>query len=288
MASQASSIGWRRIDSSSASQSLVFNFDGKNSSYPLVDRVTFDSTSRLVVNFIGAPGSGKGTQAGFLRTVLNIPHLSMGDVFRTHMREDSDLGILIKHHISRKGAAPVPEELTVGMVAIKISDPASSNGFILDGFPRSVQQVDVLARSLLHTNDLHIIIYLDIEEVAILQRFKTPRYLCGDCGTQMGAHDLKEKNENVTLTCKSCSSANVKPREEGKLDALKERIREFTENKNGILAALKERYTIHQVTLTGEETPEEVSERVYKIVGERLFAHAILYTQQAVDNEKYG
>ncbi|MFD5752970.1 adenylate kinase [Streptomyces sp. NPDC127033] len=96
---------------------------------------------RLVL--LGPPGAGKGTQAGLLAAKFDVPHVSTGDLFRTHVAEETPLGLEVREYLS--GGELVPSELTVALVAERLGAADAARGFVLDGFPRSVVQADALA-----------------------------------------------------------------------------------------------------------------------------------------------
>ncbi len=98
------------------------------------------------VVLFGPPGAGKGTQAAKLRELLDVPHISTGDMFRYHIKNDTDLGKTAKSY-SEKGQL-VPDEVTIAMVKERLSQKDVSGGFLLDGFPRSVPQAEALEKIL--------------------------------------------------------------------------------------------------------------------------------------------
>ncbi|GAC47317.1 adenylate kinase [Gordonia aichiensis] len=95
---------------------------------------------RLV--FLGPPGAGKGTQAELLSETLGIPHISTGDLFRANISQGTAIGIEAKKYLDAGDL--VPPEITVDMVRARLNEPDASKGFILDGFPRSIEQAEAL------------------------------------------------------------------------------------------------------------------------------------------------
>lgn len=128
---------------------------------------------------LGPPGAGKGTQAKFIAEKLNIPHISTGDIFRYNINNDTVLGLEAKTYIN-KGQL-VPDDLTNRMVEQRLSTPDCKNGFLMDGYPRTVNQAKFLKELLKKKNqgiDLVIEVYLEEEE--ILRRL-TNRRVCSQC-----------------------------------------------------------------------------------------------------------
>jgi adenylate kinase len=117
--------------------------------------------------FIGPPGAGKGTQAARVAERLGIPHISTGDMFRHHVSTGTDLGLRVDAIM--KAGDYVPDEITVAMLAERISEPDASTGFILDGFPRTSGQVEALD-SLIGSDGLDRVVVLAVDEDALVER----------------------------------------------------------------------------------------------------------------------
>ncbi|MDC1141473.1 adenylate kinase [Planctomycetota bacterium] len=98
--------------------------------------------SKKILVFLGPPGVGKGTQAAKLATDLNLPHISTGDIFRDHLKRETELGAKAKAYMNE--GKLVPDDLTVALVNTRITQEDCADGYILDGFPRTVAQDDAL------------------------------------------------------------------------------------------------------------------------------------------------
>ena len=123
---------------------------------------------------LGAPGSGKGTMAQKLTTELNIPQISTGDIFRKNLREATPLGLRIKSIV--EGGGLVPDEITIEIVKNRLAEPDCANGYILDGFPRSIGQAEALATF----QNIDCAINLDVDKETIVNRLSGRRF-CPDC-----------------------------------------------------------------------------------------------------------
>jgi len=114
----------------------------------------------LAVLLFGPPGAGKGTQAAAVAAASGVPHIATGDMFREHLRSDSELGRLARSYMDR--GELVPDDVTIGMLGERISQPDAAGGFVLDGFPRTLDQAAALDR-LLAERGARVSGVLDIE-----------------------------------------------------------------------------------------------------------------------------
>lgn len=141
---------------------------------------------------IGAPGAGKGTQAVLLSKALGVVHISSGDLFRENITSGTDLGKLAKSYIDR--GELVPDEVTIGMVRDRLSQPDCAAGFILDGFPRTVPQADALDGVLAQLNKrVTLVPYIRVRDTMLLERL-THRWTCRACGAVFGAMSLPPRD----------------------------------------------------------------------------------------------
>ena len=123
---------------------------------------------------LGAPGSGKGTMAQKLTSELNIPQISTGDIFRKNLKEATPLGLRIKSIV--EGGGLVPDEITIEIVKNRLAEPDCANGYILDGFPRSIGQAEALDSF----QNIDCAINLDVDKETIVSRLSGRRF-CPDC-----------------------------------------------------------------------------------------------------------
>jgi adenylate kinase len=129
---------------------------------------------------LGPPGAGKGTQAKMLTEKFTIPQISTGDILRAAVKEGTEMGKKAKEYMDAGGL--VPDEVVVGIVRDRLQEADCKNGFILDGFPRTVAQADALQASLVDMGkELDSVISLDVDAEALVERL-TGRRTCKDCG----------------------------------------------------------------------------------------------------------
>ena len=124
-----------------------------------------------MINLIlfGKPGSGKGTQAEFVRKNYNLVHISTGDVFRTNIAKNTDLGILAKSYMNNGDL--VPDDVTIKMLEGEVNKNMDSNGFIFDGFPRTIKQAEILDKFLSDQNlQISMTIALDVQDEILIKR----------------------------------------------------------------------------------------------------------------------
>ncbi|WP_042353154.1 adenylate kinase [Bacillus massiliigorillae] len=129
---------------------------------------------------MGLPGAGKGTQAEKIVENYNIPHISTGDMFRAAIKEGTELGLLAKSFMD-KGEL-VPDEVTIGIVRERLSKDDCKLGFLLDGFPRTVEQAEALESILSDLNrPIDYVINVDVDKDILMERL-TGRRICKECG----------------------------------------------------------------------------------------------------------
>ena len=129
---------------------------------------------------LGAPGVGKGTQARRIKDEYNITHISTGDIFRSNIEGNTKLGQKAKEYMD-KGQL-VPDELTIDLVIDRISNDDCNNGYILDGFPRTISQAEALDKYLKSSNDkIDLVIDIEVPAEEIIERM-SERRVCPNCG----------------------------------------------------------------------------------------------------------
>jgi len=122
--------------------------------------------ARLLI--VGPPGSGKGTQATFVADAYGIPAISTGDIFRHHITHQTELGIKVKAIVD--AGDYVPDDLTNQLIAARLSEPDAANGFLLDGYPRTLDQVDFLDELLASDGKLEAVIRLTADKDELVKR----------------------------------------------------------------------------------------------------------------------
>ncbi len=211
---------------------------------------------RLVL--LGAPGVGKGTQAVVIRERAGVPHISTGDMLRAAMRDDSPIGRKVSVAVER--GELVPDALVDEMMEERLSRPDAHEGFLLDGFPRTVGQADFLDRLLAARGQkLDRVINLVVPEPEIIDRL-AGRRVCAICGANF---HVRYKRPRTTGVCDECGGP-LKQRSDDTQEAIAERLRTYDLQTSPLIA----RYDRTGVLLTvdGRGKPDEVFGRIAQAI----------------------
>ena len=170
----------------------------------------------MKIIMLGAPGAGKGTQAKKVAKKYNIPHISTGDIFRANIKEGTELGKRAKEYMD-KGEL-VPDDITIGIDRIHKAD--CKDGFVLDGFPRTIPQAKSLSEALSKLNEkIDYAINIDVPDDSIITRM-SGRRACLSCGSTYHIKYSAPKKENI---CDNCGSELV-IRDDDKPETVKKRL----------------------------------------------------------------
>ena len=177
----------------------------------------------MKIVMLGAPGAGKGTQAVNIAKKFGIPHISTGDIFRANIKNQTELGMKAKEYMDR--GVLVPDEITIGMLLDRISESDCAEGFILDGFPRTIPQAESLKAALL-LQDAKIDYAVDIEvpDEVITSRM-AGRRTCPKCGATFHTEFHAPKKEGI---CDECGAELVQ-RADDKPETVIERLKTYHE-----------------------------------------------------------
>ena len=177
----------------------------------------------MKIIMLGAPGAGKGTQAKQIAAKYEIPHISTGDIFRPNIKEGTALGMEAKSYMD-KGQL-VPDELTVKILLDRVSKDDCKNGYVLDGFPRTIPQADVLDKAVSELNDkIDYAINVDVKDDNIIRRM-SGRRACLNCGATYHIVNVPPKKEGI---CDTCGSELV-IRDDDKEETVKARLLAYHE-----------------------------------------------------------
>ena len=172
----------------------------------------------MYIIFLGAPGAGKGTQAAEVAGEMGLTHVATGDLFRAGLEKGTPLGLEAKSYME-KGVL-VPDELTIRMVLERLEAPDCAGGVIFDGFPRNLNQAEVLDEALTgQDKSIDKVIYIKVDEEELLERL-SGRWICRQC--QAPYHEVNSRPA-VPGKCDKCGGG-LYQRADDKEDAIKERL----------------------------------------------------------------
>ena len=208
-----------------------------------------------VVILLGPPGAGKGTQAVRLSSVLGVPHVSTGDLFRENLKSGTPLGKKAKEFMD-KGVL-VPDELVLDMLFDRVGRPDCARGYLLDGFPRTLPQAEALERRL-STSTSVCALNLSVPDAALLARI-TGRRTCPSCGN---VHHVKNAPPKVEGKCDRCGSALVQ-RPDDTEAVFKERLAVYRKQTQPLEGYYRARGLLQDVP--GDDAPDRVFEALHKL-----------------------
>ncbi|NLK97796.1 adenylate kinase [Defluviitalea saccharophila] len=207
---------------------------------------------RLIM--LGAPGAGKGTQALLLSKAYNIPQISTGDILRANIKNETDLGKKAKEYMD-KGLL-VPDELVVEIVKDRLTQDDCKNGFILDGFPRTIPQAKALDEALDQMGiKLDRAVNVHVPDENIITRM-SGRRVCPQCGASYHVEFKKPAEENI---CDECSS-NLIQRDDDKEETVRKRLEIYHEQTKPLIEYYQNRGILSTVDGVGDV--EEISNRI--------------------------
>lgn len=210
---------------------------------------------------LGPPGAGKGTQAVRLVEKYEIPHISTGDIFRKNIKEGTELGKKAQEYMN--AGALVPDELVVDLVKDRLQQDDCKNGFLLDGFPRTIFQAEKLDEFLSESNlKMDIVINLKVEKEALIKRL-TGRRVCKDCGASYHIVNVPPKKEGV---CDICGGELIQ-RKDDNIETVENRINVYEEQTAPLIGYYKEAGSL--VDFDGEASLDEVFDAIVQAIGEQ-------------------
>lgn len=204
----------------------------------------------MKIVLLGAPGSGKGTYANTLKTEFNIPHISTGDIFRKNLKEKTPLGLQVADILAR--GQLVPDDITIEIVKTRLLEPDTQNGYILDGFPRTVAQ----AVALEGFSEIDCVLDLEVDSEEIIDRLSGRRF-CGNCGGAFNTRYLKEE------VCPDCGGG-LSVREDDKRETVADRLVVYENQTAPLIEFYKEKGKLKSIDGLG--LAEDVYKRILEVL----------------------
>jgi adenylate kinase len=211
---------------------------------------------------LGPPGAGKGTQAELIIDKYGIPHISTGDIFRAAVKEGTTLGIKAKEFL--ESGRLVPDEIVVGIVAERLQQPDCNNGFLLDGFPRTVPQADALEEFLNGINKrVTAVINIEVDSAILMTRL-TGRRVCRNCGAIYHIQNKREKSPGI---CDQCGG-EIYQRDDDLPDTVQKRLQVYQNQTEPLISYYRGKGLLE--SFNGQEPVKVLFEKICQALEVRL------------------
>jgi adenylate kinase len=208
---------------------------------------------------LGAPGAGKGTQAKQIADKYKIPHISTGDIFRANIKNETELGKKAKTYMDQ--GLLVPDELTVNLVIDRVKNPDCINGYVLDGFPRTIPQAESLDAALAELGEkIDYAIDVDVPDENIISRM-AGRRACLSCGATYHIKHIPTKVEGI---CDRCGNELIL-RDDDKPDTVNKRLSVYHEQTQPLIEYYSAKKIL--VDVDGTKDMAEVFRAIVEILG---------------------
>lgn len=208
---------------------------------------------RLIL--LAAPGAGKGTQAEKLSEHFNIPTISTGAILRKNIKDGTELGMIAKKYID--GGKLIPDDVMIDVMKSRLAEDDCKNGFILDGFPRTLAQAEVLDKSDI---DIDCVLNIDVSDARIIERL-SGRLECSKCGTTFHKQYRKPQRDGV---CDNCGGELV-TRADDTPETVKNRLEVYHTQTEPLLKFYNEKGILK--TAHGQEEISDTTKEVLKALG---------------------
>ncbi len=213
----------------------------------------------MKIVMLGAPGAGKGTQAKMIASSYGLPHVSTGDIFRANVKGGTPLGLEAKTYMD-KGEL-VPDELTVRILLDRVAQEDCKNGYVLDGFPRTIPQAEVLDAELTKLGEkIDYAIDVEVPDENIVKRM-SGRRACVNCGATYHIVHIPPKKEGI---CDACGSELIL-RDDDKEETVKNRLAIYHQQTQPLIDFYSNKGVLKEVD--GTKDSAEVFEDIKKILG---------------------
>ena len=214
----------------------------------------------MKIIMLGAPGAGKGTQAKMIAEKYGVPHISTGDIFRANIKNNTELGQKAKAYMD-KGEL-VPDELTLDLIMDRFKQPDCENGYVLDGFPRTIPQAEVLDKALTELGDkIDYAINVEVPDENIVNRM-SGRRACVDCGATYHIAYAPTSKEGI---CDKCGGGLIL-RDDDKPETVLKRLGVYHEQTQPLIDYYTEAGILKEVD--GTIDINDVFAEIVKILGE--------------------
>ena len=213
----------------------------------------------MKIIMLGAPGAGKGTQAKKIADKYGIPHISTGDIFRANIKGGTELGMKAKSYMDQ--GQLVPDDVTIGMLLDRISEADCADGYVLDGFPRTIPQAESLTKALENRGEkMEYAIDVDVPDANIVSRM-SGRRACLACGATYHVVTIPPKQEDI---CDGCGETLVQ-REDDKPETVQKRLTVYHDQTQPLIEYYKQAGIL--VTVDGTKDLNDVFADIVSVLG---------------------
>lgn len=213
----------------------------------------------MKIVMLGAPGAGKGTQAAMICEKYQIPHISTGDIFRSNIKNGTELGKKAKEYMDQ--GKLVPDELTIQLLLDRVAKEDCAAGYVLDGFPRTIPQAKVLTEALAKTGEkVDYAVNVDVPDANIVHRM-SGRRSCPKCGASYHTEYIPPKAEGI---CDACGSDLIQ-REDDKAETVQNRLAVYHDQTQPLIDYYEKAGVLR--TVDGTKDKDEVFRDIVAILG---------------------
>lgn len=238
---------------------MIFNQIKKLAMFFVIIIISLKSIAdtKKILIILGPTGSGKGTQSKILSKKLNLPHISTGDLYREEVSTSSDLSKLIKYH-EKNSIHFIPEEMMIGMLLKRLVKEDCKNGFLLDGFPRSLSRAKILKEFIIKDNHDVKIFILNPKDNNILKTRISNRVICSECKKQYSLTSLSKPH------CPDCK-IKLESRFDDNDEKFKMKMELYKDNINKINNYLSA-YQANIIEFDQSHNPEEINSKIIELL----------------------
>ncbi len=210
----------------------------------------------MKIILLGAPGAGKGTQAEKIIKKYNIPQISTGDILRENVKNNTELGKKAKEYMD-KGEL-VPDDIIIGIIKDRLAKDDCKNGYILDGFPRTIPQAEALKEAL-KPDKIDVVLFIDVSDEVVIERLSLRR-VCKNCGAIYHLKFNPPKEENK---CDKCGG-ELYQRDDDKEETIKNRLSVYREQTEPLVSYYEKENILKRID--GNKSVEEIATEIDSIL----------------------
>lgn len=212
--------------------------------------------------FIAPPAAGKGTQSKLISAEYNIPHISTGDLLRDEVASGSNLGKMLKQEIDQGGL--ISDDIMVNLLRTRINQVDCNNGYILDGYPRNLEQAKIYDNLMQELGkDIGIVIVMDIDENLALQRTLN-RVVCTACGSSYNK-EVPELNPKIDGFCDKCGHI-LEVRSDDSAETFVNRFETYLRETKPLIEYYKQRGILREIKIEADASTQDIFEKIKLLI----------------------